>query len=670
MVKGKKTGLLTILILIIALVSCDTGSILYTLNELSDMYKVGLETGGVPTERQAILNPKELLVVKLDIDTNAPPPETVLVRLQDYQKNIVASVSFSSSATSSRTLDQNSIIVTSFNETLPPIRLPENLKNGYYQLHIHLLDEAGKNLVTSTRNLLVYSEAIPEIRVSLHPATPGPSQKVLLKATFSGNLSNLAWIRWRIDGKISQEGTVGDYNDRIVWQASDSQNIHTIQAEFFPFEPPADALPLALRLIKVPVSSTVQPTTSILANDSVFSRINLAEHRSHTLPLSATTVRPAVTGFGQIYPESTSRNYGYAFADNSGMEIRQQLFPERDKSPDFALLLLLEPLPGFNGFPQQGHIYSLANETGRLLLSLGVRNSQLFLDTETTQTSKKLLPDEALIITMNAVSNGDRLHLHVYVNEELYVTGEIADSRLNTNLPSLTIAGIDGIRAVYEEMLTSNSLVNPYEIVSKRRFGSRVIQATDFEYLELLHSVRVDDQTAPANNATGSSTSQPIDLGHTNTIAATFEKTETLQNMSESRDATQPARTAALPALFVMDWPADQIIVSMVADYQSGAPDFSLILDEDRSIILKPSGTVIFGEQRHEGKATPADSGSLTLTVVRNVTGLSLTWQGEPTLQLSLPNPIIRNLHIAVPAHDIVQPALRNLPQRVIFLTP
>lgn len=641
--RGLYSSILTALFLMLV-AACDTGSFLYTQNELSDMYQVVLENPrGTSGSRQALFNPKDVLLIKLNISSNAPSPDLVLVDLLDNEDRTAATVAFRAQD-SAQTSRPEAIAVASFRDTLPPVRLPDSLTDGYYRLNIQLLDAAGKNLTTSSHSILIYGQNTPEIRISLHPASLGPSEQALLKANFVGSVGQQAWMRWRINEKIWQEGLVSEFNDRIIWQANEIQSIHTIQAEYFPFEPPSGASPLTLRSIKVPVSKSAQPRLELSLEGSQFNRIDLG-----MLAAEAAAGLPSgikISSFGKFYPESNSRGYGFAFAVGSGLSVPAGFIPEKSEHPDFSIVVAIEPLPGFNTYPIHGDIFRISSGTGDSIIAIGVRNSRLYLDAQTREQSPQTLPDEALLITLNAVSRGDELRLTAFVNDEPQLSTTIKDFRQAESQTSFTLAGIDGFGAVYETVLSLTKPVLPFELLAERQYGDRLIRAIDFENSQHLPVLASEPGAETAED--------PLS-------ALSQAASEEIRSNPDSSDSVK-----------LLDLPGNLTSFNLWIEHTIPAPDLVLHLSEQRQIVYKASGTISFDGKSYELPTPLAGSeNQRSLTVTRRPEGLEILRKGQATLILAVEKPEIIGLSASPQSRDNREEnSQKHTVQKLLLLLP
>gem|GEM_PF-3997553 len=487
-----KLAFWTVLCLILLFSACDTGTMIYTQNELSDMYGITVTSDALALEERSFTSPEDPFIVTLEIDVNAPQPASVQIELFDSLNESIASVLFVKKAESSEGIENNeaapddeaSIQVAILDGELPPIQFPENLADGYYRLVTSILDTNERKLASSSLPLLIYKAAAPELRITLHPAAIHTGRKALIKAGFNGVVSDQAWIRWLVNGTLWQEGSVSARMDRIVWDTPDNQGIHTVQAEYYPFEPPADikVLPYATRSIKIPVSKL---ENSELETDSrLYGTVSLDSAEAEFSSLS-NQLKAETTSFGTLYPEASSRGFGHAMEENGGLYSSIDFLPPVAAAKDFSLRFALEPLPAYGQYLPNGNIYRLQDDNDREIFILGVHSGHLYVKTETEAESLLPLPDQALLIILNARSVDGWLQITVHVNKLLFVSTTIPEFRSLSRGYRHNLAGVGGFPAIYEEAQSFTGIISPYIATEQHWGGDSLLAVKDFDFERL-----------------------------------------------------------------------------------------------------------------------------------------------------------------------------------------
>ena len=554
----RRTFFLSLILLSVCLLpSCDVSGFLYTQSELADMYTIDIALDDQALAEYAIIDNTIPLTISLLTEAGAPEPAILNLQLFDANDELAGTISFATAQGSrSAGLPESTISVRSFSDELPSVSLPSDLLPGYYRMHLSIEDVDGRPLTSLQRHVLIYNVAAPEIRVSLFPASIGANQQAIVKASFDGIIADTGWLRWIIDDELFAAGPISHKTDRIVWETGAGQAIHSIVAEYFPFEPPQNGnTPAFARcVIKAPVSQESVQNPPYFPDDGA----NFVAFRNGILQDTAPANQlTAITGTGLVYPETNPHGFGLALGPDGSLSAPYSFLPLPDSEADlgFAMAFTLDPLPDEGFYSAAGQIFSLLDAQDQAVLELGVEDGFLYLLTDSLSVSTTPLANETLAIVINAQPANDRLSLEVSVNGTPVLRHDSADFRRVSTVATSRLGGEKAFMAVYDEIVFRSGALPARGLHLARFYGRRFIGSFDFD------------------------------------------------NGSQTR-AAQPGLIAdaggdqlAYPELFSLAWPSGESDVAVQVDFAGAVPRLQLAAGQAGIIAILPDGSVDFGGQ-------------------------------------------------------------------------
>ncbi|MBI9101998.1 MAG: hypothetical protein JEY99_06245 [Spirochaetales bacterium] len=120
---------------------------------------------------------------------------------------------------------------------IPPLGLPEELEDGYYELNLELF--SGEETLTSSVLPFFLLNDQPRIQGMVsYPLVfyPGGKGLVFLESYLPSELE--PWIRWSFEGEVISEGPFFDGLDRVEVTVPETIGIYTLSVEIIPMLPP------------------------------------------------------------------------------------------------------------------------------------------------------------------------------------------------------------------------------------------------------------------------------------------------------------------------------------------------------------------------------------------------------------------------------------------------
>ena len=462
-----RTGTILLSLIMAAVSACDIGSALFTDEELDSMYEIGLSQSGSSISNGArVLGSIPIKVSVSSID-GAPEASYIDLRLLDSDGDEASALSFP--------VDDKAV-------TVPPVTLPEDLADGYYQLNVSLRDSGGKMLSSYSSAILIFAGNLSISRLAAYPGEiiAGGVSLLKLEAAYSKGLD--PWARWSLDGTRLSEGFISSHADRLPWRTPSASGVYLARAELFPFKPPAgfDVPPLAKAEIRLPVSG------SSAAGDP-FSRIASwsvlpfgADFKDHgQRPHEA---EPVATGIP--YLDTYATGFGYSMGAGAGAFSASSLLPVIEPgglvAPFTAVFVIAPVAPGPK--PGSGFLLVAFDDKGSRNFVIGIADGYPYVGSGGARvTSNAILPADVTRLAISVAPSIEGISVSFYLDERPAGTGSVPGSLFIDTPGACSIAGENGYVAIYDELRIIPGPYPAFYVSQALSKGASLIAASGFE---------------------------------------------------------------------------------------------------------------------------------------------------------------------------------------------
>lgn len=459
-----------LVILLVALSSCDVGTSLYTEEELDRLFDIRITHEGAALEQGARIVAGHALAASVTSDSDSRLAASLEMHLTDADGIEAASIRFSTTG------EAGSVAVPTITKDLPPFTVPDDLADGYYSLTAIIKDGAGETLSTSTIVVLVYDGRIETPVLAAYPggAVPGRVSMLRIGGTFPAGLD--PWIRWIVDGSERDAGLLSERHDMLAWKAPEANGIYTVKAEIFPFKPPVGLkTPASAKAeIRIPVSQAAP------AKDEAWALFRLDGS------LGDAGLRPdtdRVSVLGKPYLETYATGYGYVMGGGAGLTSEAPLVPLDDSAAralPFTACFTMAPLPGSDDDPASGRLLSLGSPAGSLVMGLDDGKPYLASGDGQAILAETVVDAKAggLIRLAFSIDEGA---VRFYVNDRPAGEGSLPPEALDLASSGWLLAGDGGFPAIYDEVRVQAGPWPAYRLSEAVAKGKALVAASGFE---------------------------------------------------------------------------------------------------------------------------------------------------------------------------------------------
>lgn len=473
---------ISILFILIFIIACDLGSLLYTESEIEALFTFSFEQLGQPLENgsQAIIeSPLEL---KWSSDDGAPEPvrfEIVLLAADRAEYDRLAFIKDENTEPPELVSERRSFLPGQYTEI--PLEnfeelffyLPEDLPKGYYEIMLTAFSARAEKLSSKKTVLLAGVSKLDGIIISSLPAELGPGETAMFRLDYGAHEDLLPWIRWSVDGVEHEYGPASEYMDRFLWTAPDEAGVHIVQVEFYPFPPPASLTkPVFISAeMKVPVSAKKargrqewEPELSTVM-DAPFSNLGAGS-----------------SILGKIYPEAMRNSFGMVMGKGSGILLDYNLLKDIGREASF---LTFEIAPGPQGYesddPEGAALLRIVNGS-EAVLEAGLNHGRPYIKNSVSYDEiPGSVPGRAGRLVISFDYKDGWLSTDWYFSNSLLGSAGIESSLEALEMARASIiAGDAGLPAIYGRLGFGQGPWPWLELNARAEYGDRFISMTDF----------------------------------------------------------------------------------------------------------------------------------------------------------------------------------------------